>query len=165
MLVTASREAQFVNPFYLRMMRTNAVDHGAELLPALVEASRSASAEDVVALLLAPWRSTVMGAWLSVTRSEESVTDAVLAALVRSHGSLDAPPLAVAAVVLAGDRAILALTEYARRDLSEGWGAAAFIAAAIEHLGGGLADALAGAVEQEQFAEMLRIAHCVRDNR
>lgn len=134
--VYGDRETRLVTPFYLKMMRLNAIESGPEIAPSILAASSGVTADDVVALLRDPWRATVMGAWFGVLRDEEDVVDAVLSALARSQGSLDAPPLAVAAVVIAGERAVPALATYLQRDVTARLGAAGFIAAAIEHLGG-----------------------------
>src|SRR5207253_2103719 len=54
---------QLVVPFYMEMMRENARSYGANLLPALVEAGRTTTPQDIVALLGDQWRTKVMGAW------------------------------------------------------------------------------------------------------
>ena len=96
---------RYVQPFYLKMMRTNAVEYGAALAPDIADVGRAAGPEDVIQLLRGYWRERVMGAWLSILHREPAVTAAVLQALVTSQGSLDSPPLATAAVVLAGSAA------------------------------------------------------------
>lgn len=131
----AEARARFVQPFYLGMMRLNAVQHGARLAPDIAATGRTASAHDVVRLLRnRGWRERVMGAWFSLFQDEQTVIEALLEALSTSWGSLDAPPLAVAAVVLAGPGALPALEAYYAADLSHGWGAAGLAAAAVDHL-------------------------------
>ncbi|WP_406076756.1 DUF6000 family protein [Micromonospora sp. NBC_00858] len=123
-----------VVPFYLDMMGTNALRYGRPLIAALAEVSRGATPADVMALLRDGWRPRVMGAWYSVGVGGPEVTAAVLHALATSQGSLDAPPLATAAVVLAGPEAIEALEQYFAADQAEGWGASGVIAAAADHV-------------------------------
>ncbi|MEU4478454.1 DUF6000 family protein [Micromonospora sp. NPDC023966] len=107
--------AQYVVPFYLDMMGTNALRYGLPLLAAVAEANRAITATDVIALLRDGWRTRVMGAWYSVGVGGADVTAAVLHALATSRGSLDAPPLATAAVFLAGPDATEALQQSLRR--------------------------------------------------
>lgn len=111
------RWSLLVEPFYLRMMGLNCIHYGMELLPAIIEAGREATVMDVVALLHAPWRETAMGAWFALRFDDGEVTDAVLQALVGSQGGLTSPPLAVAAILLAGPRALPSLQTYALCDL------------------------------------------------
>ena len=134
--VISDREARLVKPFYLEMMQLNAIRHGADLASAIVTASRAADRDDIVALLRGDWRPNVMGAWLSLARNDLPTSDEVLSSLGRSYGSLTSPPLAVAAVVLANERALPALRGYVDRDQQGGWGAAPFAKAAIRFLGG-----------------------------
>jgi hypothetical protein len=75
-----------------------------------------------------------MGAWFALLHDDQSVIEAVLRALSTSQGSLDAPPLAAAAVILAGAHALSALETYYAADLSNEWGAAGIAAAAVDHL-------------------------------
>lgn len=134
-----SARNQLIEPFYLKMMRTNALEHGSGLLPAIAEQGAELDAVDVIELLRDPWRSTVMGAWFALTHDDPRVNAAVLQALESSYGSLTSPPLAVAAVVLSGRDALPALVQYAAADDANEWGAGGFIAAAAEHVGGSVA--------------------------
>lgn len=127
------RRAKLIQPFYSKMMWTNAVEHGAELQAAVITVGRTTTAGEVIALLHDGWRSAVMGAWFALFHGDE-VTEALLHALVSSNGRLDSPPLATAAVVIAGTRAVPALEEYALKDAALRLGACGFAAAAIEHL-------------------------------
>jgi hypothetical protein len=78
-----------------------------------------------------------MGAWFSLLHDDETVTRAVLRSLETSAGSLTAPPLAVAAVLLADPEAAKgALAEYLVQDVLHEWGSAGFVGAAMEHLAG-----------------------------
>ena len=160
--MTADRDNVLVVPFYLKMMRLNALEHGADLAPAILEASVGVTPDDVIALLREPWRATVMGAWLSVIQTDLRVTDEVLAALARSHGSLDASPLTVAAVLLAAGQALPTLEVYLERDLSAEWGAARFVAAAIEHLGGSAAGCSPNDSDLRHFTAMLAVGQRLR---
>ena len=130
----ADSRARFVQPFYLKMMRLNAIRYGPRLAADIVAAGRAASPSDVISLLRSNWRERVMGAWFALLRDDPSVTEAVLQALSTSHGSLDASPLAAAAVILAGARALPALEIYYAADLANEWGAAGIAAAAVDHL-------------------------------
>ena len=159
--VNDDRVARLVAPFYLKMMRLNAIEYGEDLAPAIVRAGRDAGTDDIVALLRDPWRSTVMGAWLSIVRGADGSCREVLSALGRSHGSLDAPPLAIAAVVLADDRALPALSAYVERDRQAGWGAARFVTAIIRHLGASR-DGHASATEDTQVRAMFEVAELLR---
>ena len=132
----SSDEDRFVAPFYLAMMGTNAIEHAdADLLRRVVAVGRDASVRDVVWLLRGEWRPRVMGAWFSLLHDGEAVTRAVLQSLETSRGSLTAPPLAVAAVLLADHEAESALAAYVAEDVLHGWGSAAFVSAAMDHLG------------------------------
>jgi hypothetical protein len=126
--------ARCVEPFYLDLMRTNAVEHGDTIVGAVAGVGRATEAEDVIRLLGYAWRERVMGAWLALFSGTSAVRGAVLDALATSHGALDAPPLATAAVVLAGPDALGALVQYHAADKANEWGAADLIAAAGRHL-------------------------------
>lgn len=116
------------------MMRVNAVQYGSALLDDIVAAGAEAPASDVVRLLRLAWRERVMGAWYAVRLGGPDVTAAVLDALRTSQGSLDAPPLATAAVVLAGPAAVDGLEHYFAADQAHDWGASGLIAAAAHYL-------------------------------
>jgi hypothetical protein len=153
---------RFVAPFYLQMMRTNAVEHGPALLPALVATGRTATAREVVALLRDPWRRSVMGAWFALLHDDDAVTTAVLDALAASGGQLDAPPLATAAAVLAGREALPALEAYAVEDAARDLGACGFVAATIEHLGGRTAACAADDRDRHELQQLLDLAGRIR---
>jgi len=146
------RETTFVLPFYLKLMRSNATWVGHEVWDGLVATGRTADIDDVVWLLrVGAWRPVVMGAWLSLRFGPEEILSEVLEALQGSGGSLTAPPLATAAVILGGPAALPALRDSQAR-LDEG--SCPTLDAAIGQLG---ADA-PGVVGQEQktaFAEMV----------
>ena|GEM_PF-896868 len=132
---TSDVRAELVKPFYLRMMRLNATSPmSPQFITDAARTGRAASSSTVIGLLRSGWRERVMGAWFALLHDDESVVEAVLLALSTSQGSLDAPPLAVAAVTLAGARALPALETYYIADLSHQWGAGGIVSAAIEHL-------------------------------
>jgi hypothetical protein len=160
--VDAAKWDRLVSPFYLKMMRTNAL-HSEELLPAIAEAAREASASDVAELLGEHWRSTVMGAWYAVRQPAPEVLQALVLALESSHGSLDSPPLATAAALVEPDRAVDAMRRYCDRDASEQWGACKFVAAALEHVGGIGTACEPGDLARDKFAAMLNLAVQLRD--
>jgi hypothetical protein len=160
--MTDDRAARLVRPFYLNMMRFNAIEADEALLRSVSEASRQATSEDVIALLRDPWRSTVMGAWISLAHSDDRVTGEVLAALDRSHGSLDAPPLVAAATVLAASTALPSLAQYAQRDAAANWGALPFVVAAIEYLSGTSAIGQSDEPSREMLTAMVGVANALR---
>ena len=159
--------SQYVVPFYLQMMRLNAVGRDVSE-SALLAAARTIAPDEVLALLRdRNWRPQVMGAWFSVRHAAPDVVDGVLQALRESRGSLTAPPLATAAVVLAGPAAAQALRAYLRVDLDHGLGADRFIAATLEHIGAPVDDAdLAGLqvtpADRHALQELLALAHQLR---
>jgi Family of unknown function (DUF6000) len=159
-----SKLERYVTPFYLQMMRTNAAREGSKLLPQVLKTGAQATPEDILALLHDPWRSTVMGAWLSLLHQDEAITQAVLVALSHSQGSLDAPPLATAAVVLAPERALPTLDDYVRRDLANEWGAAGFVVTAIEHLGADNGLCRPAGRDRDEFASLLALANRIRQH-
>ncbi|MGW5668065.1 DUF6000 family protein [Micromonospora sp. NPDC003776] len=126
--------ARYVVPFYLDMMGTNALRYGLPRIPALADLGRGASPADVIALLQDSWRPRVMGAWYAIRVAGPDVCAVVLQALATSRGSLDAPSLATAAVVLDGPGAAEALQQYFDEDQTHGWGAGGVIAAAADYL-------------------------------
>ncbi len=144
-------------------MRTNALEHGPGLLPEIAAASREAQPSDVVMLLRDPWRCSVMGAWLSIRQPEPEVKEALLLALARSHGSLDAPPLATAAVLVVKEQAIEALQTYCERDAAEQWGACGFGAAALHHLDAETPACEPSEFDRQRFTGMLGLAQRLRD--
>jgi len=148
---------RFVQPFYLQMQRINAID--ADVLPDVIDAAMTASASEVIELLRGEWRPRVMGAWFSVRHDDPTVTSELLQSLRTSQGSLTSPPLATAAVLVAGDGAIESLEAYLEADLNAQWGAAGFVTAAIEHLIG----EVTASPDREDFASMMRIAAQIRD--
>ncbi len=162
----ADARARFVQPFYLKMMRLNAIQYGPRLAADIVVAGRTASPADVISLLGSNWRERVMGAWFALLQADPSVTEAVLQALSTSHGSLDAPPLAAAAVILAGAHALPALETYYAADLANEWGAAGIAAAAIDHLRriqhleSGVRPPDANAIQW--FAQLIEVAEALR---
>jgi hypothetical protein len=161
--VLPEHRIELATPFYLKMMRLNALEYGADLLPEIAKKGALLDAADVIELLRDSWRLTVMGAWFALLHDDAAVTAAVLDALEASAGSLTSPPLAVTAVVLAGRNAIPALEAYAASDDANGWGACGFAAAAAKYLGGsvgcGRSDTNA---DTEDFDAMLALAQRLR---
>jgi hypothetical protein len=126
--------ARYVQPYYMKMMRFNALENGEHLAADIASIAAIAAPADIVGLLQSSWRERVMGAWLSIATSDDGVDAAVLEALESSQGSLDSPPLITAAVMVSGVGAMPALTAYSQADLSNGWGAADVAGAAAHHL-------------------------------
>ena len=157
-------ERRFVEPFYLAMMGTNAIEHAeADLLRRVVAVGRDASAADVVWLLRGAWRPRVMGAWFSLLHGSEAVTRAVLQSLETSSGSLTAPPLAVASVLLANHEAQSALGAYVAQDVRHGWGSAVFVSAAMAHFRLGAPIELSQR-DRSDFGQMHAIAEALRNH-
>lgn len=160
-----SAHDRLVTPFYLDMMGTNALLRAdAELLRDVVTVGRDASVEAVVSLLRGEWRARVVGAWFSLLHDSDDVRQAVLRSLGTSSGSLTAPPLAVAAVLLADREAESALAEYVAQDVAHGWGSAAFVSAAMDHLGD-RAPVDVSQRDRNDFGQMLAIGRAVREQR
>jgi len=157
-------EDRLVAPFYLEMMGTNAIQYAdAERLGSVVTVGRDVPVVDVVWLLRGAWRPRVMGAWFSLLHASEAMTRAVLQSLETSRGSLTAPPLAVAAVLLADHEAEGALAAYVAEDVLHGWGSAAFVSAAMDHLGLRVPMELSHR-HRRDFQQMHAIAKAVRDH-
>lgn len=151
-----------IEPFYLDLMRLNAIEYGDRLAPSIVRRARSLSPLDVIELIPFGWRERVMAAWFGVTFDDADVTKAVLDGLALSQGDLDAPPLAVASVVLAGDAALPALEEYLSRDGVAEWGAGGFVAAAIESLPGGSSSSVVAEADRAAFGTLEALARRLR---
>lgn len=121
-------------PYYLKMMGLNAVDVSSDLLREIAAMARTTTEEETISLLRAEWRPCVMGAWIATTKRGNDVADAVSMALMRSLGSLTAPPLAIAAVTLVEARALPALIHYYAEDIEHGYGSTGIIQAATQYL-------------------------------
>jgi hypothetical protein len=89
-------ERRCVVPFYLTMMRLNALSYDVPF-DTLREVTRQTTDEEVAQLLGSPWRPRVMGAWLASGRTPR-LEAALLKSLETSAGSLTAPPLATVAL-------------------------------------------------------------------
>lgn len=149
-------EKRCVVPFYLKMMGLNALNSTVQFR-ALRKVAAKTTDEEVAALLAADWRSRVMGAWFACGRAER-VADELLSSLETSAGTLTAPPLAAAAVHGLRERAVPALSAYLRNDLEQGWGSAAFIAAALELLDAAPDDVKVANGDRRNVAGMLTVA-------
>jgi len=147
---------RFVQPYYLHMMRTNAVDLDDRLAEEVRALGREIPVSDVFELLQSHWRPRVMGAWFAAARTEVDFCEAVLESLDTCRGSLTAAPLAVAALVHVGPTTLQHIADYAERDAAKGWGAAGFAVAAIEHLTGAEA---AGPVEENDRQRLTAMLH------
>lgn len=123
-----------VVPYYLKMMATNAVEHGFGLIDEIVTVGQSISDEDVIVLLHSARRPRVMGAWFAPLHDREGVRSALLGSLESSSGRLTSPPLAAVASVMCGVDALASLRTYRAADVAHQWGAAPFIDATIERL-------------------------------
>lgn len=156
------RLAQLVTPFYLAMMRLNALESDESMLCAVAHAGREASPAEVVQLLRSAWRPRVMGAWYALLHDDPDIPGEVLASLASSEGSLTSPPLAVAAAVLTGAGSIGALERYAAIDVVREFGACGFVAAAIEHVGGTANACRPSADDLAHFDGLLHVAKRLR---
>lgn len=74
------RLQELVTPFYLHMMRLNALRDAEPLIAQLAAVSRQTSLAEVIELLGRPWREKVMGAWHSLGHEPAQVSDALRAA-------------------------------------------------------------------------------------
>ncbi len=157
--------SRFVQPFYLDMMRTNAAEGGATHLAALRGLAREVTDDIVIDLLRDPWRSTVMGAWFSMTRDSPAVRREVGRALAMSDGTLTSPPLTVAAVVLEGENAAPLLWVHRRLDQALHFGGTQFIDAALAHVTGTAADGDGAASKRPAFEAMVTLALRLRHPR
>lgn len=155
-MVEASDELlqRSVVPFYLRMMGRNAVAQESPPLSQLARVADATTPQEVALLLGGRWRPRVMGAWLSVRFRGQCVEDALLASIRSCPGDLAAAPLATAACIGLGSRAIPALEAYAARE----GGVDGSIIAALEHLGAPARSGSATGRDRETFEQMIRIA-------
>lgn len=150
-------EAAFVVPYYQKMMGCNG-RNAMRLWPALAESARVVTVDDVSYLLrTALWRPVVMGAWFSLVVPAEEIRDDLLAAMARSRGSLTAPPLATAATVVAGARAVPAMTAYLDFIMDRPDGSQDFVAAAMEHVGAE-PPIVPGEERRQMFRDLLGVA-------
>ncbi|MDQ0372609.1 hypothetical protein [Cellulomonas humilata] len=122
-----------VQPFYLKMMGLNATSADPASLAAVRAAASGVTLEQVLRLLHDSWRERVMGAWYSLTFPHEQVGDGLAQSMRTSAGSLTAPALATACVVL-GASAAPALRAYIANAPADG--SPGFVSAALEHVGG-----------------------------
>lgn len=144
-------------------MRLNVLTDGSELLDAVVATGRTVTTTEVLELLGNFWRERVMGAWFSLCCEDTTeVLPALLHALATSNGSLDSPPLVVAAVLLGGSDAMSTIDLYARRDVEAQWGACGFAAAAIGYLGGATVACSASDRDRTDFASLLGFGRALR---
>jgi hypothetical protein len=164
--VLDKRKMELVAPFYLKMMRLNPTTMtDGELFRAIAEVGRLATADEVISLVRSAWRERVMGGWYSLAHQDDHVAAAVLRAIETSHGSLDFPPLATAAVVLVGSDqrpTATAIATYLTNDIAGEWGAAGFAAAALETLGYPTALHSANENDRSDLARMLDLAYRLR---
>ena len=148
-------------PFYLKLMRQNATWVGGEVWDELVAVGRTATLADVLWMFrVGAWRPVVMGAWLSLRFDRDDVGAALLEALHKSGGSLTAPPLAVAAVIVVGDEAAVTALDNSKARSDEG--SVAVLDAALERLG---ADPEQAVSEESRasFSEMVAFGGRLRD--
>jgi len=152
------RRASLVDPYYLGMMQLNGLDADESLLRSLAASGRTTSSDEVAALLRDAWRERVMGAWFALFHDERDLGEALASSLATASGSLTAPPLAVAAVVVLGTGACDALAHYAVEDAAHGWGACGFAAAALTHLDGAAAACQPTDDDRQAFTALLGVA-------
>lgn len=155
-------EERYVLPYYRTMMRGNALRHP-EVVAAVAGVARDVPADVVVGLLRGEWRPRVMGAWLAAAQTSGDVTAAVLSALETSWGTLDSPPLAAVAVLLAGPAALPALETYAARDAEHGFGGTDLVAAAAAHLAVPTVLPAPEPGDRDLFAALLAVAGEIRE--
>lgn len=123
-------EERFVTPFYLGMMRLEAL-RGEVPVGTLRELAAELADDDVVALLAADWRPRVMGAWFCAGRTGR-LGEELLASVATSTGSLTTPPLVAVAVHGLGAAAAPELRSCLEADLEGAHGSAGLVAAALD---------------------------------
>jgi Family of unknown function (DUF6000) len=160
--VLEARRNVLVQPFYLQMMRLNAVQAGSEMTEMIASVAADVTVTEIVTLLRSDWRPRVMGAWFATAHDAAGIAEAVVDSLGTCFGSLTSPPLVTAALVHAGPTTLEALRAYVERDASNGWGAAGFAVAAIELLGGAVTAAIADDDDHQHLVAMLDIAARIR---
>lgn len=125
----------FVMPFYLAMTSLHRLPVEEQLLDRVARAATVLTESDVVRLLNSTnWRDQVMGAWYALAQPlSGDVRRAVLETLAtRCGGLLTSPPLAMAAVILAGRDGVPAIVSHVERTEIHGYGDAGICAAAAE---------------------------------
>ncbi|MCU1420927.1 MAG: hypothetical protein JWN36_578 [Microbacteriaceae bacterium] len=147
----------YVLPFYQQLPRNSA-----ELIPSIAAVGRNAPLGDILELLGSGWRPRQVGAWLSLVRDEPEILPAVLESLRTSLGSLTAPELAVAAVLLGGERAVSALLAYQTAEDERNYGTVGAVSAALEYVGAVSRRGPATESDRAQFAEYLEVAEQIR---
>jgi hypothetical protein len=147
-----------VGPFYLQMMGLNAARGHDELIGEVAALGRTTTSDEVSVLLRSDWRPRAMGAWYSVFHDRSTMAAPLLESLRTSAGSLTAPPLAVAAVEIAGVGALDSLRAYNEVDQRQGLGSSGFVAAAIEHLGSLSAVCEPTDADRRDLASLLAVA-------
>ena len=160
--VLEADKERLVVPFYLQMMRTNAVGDGDELADEIAVLAHEISVGDVLELLRSDWRPRVMGAWFAAARDEIEIGDGVLASLDTCYGSLTSPPLVTAALVHGRPKTREHLNSYVERDMANEWGAANFALAAIEHLDGKATQGIVADTDRGALSAMLNLASRLR---
>lgn len=154
-------EERAVLPFYLKMMGLNAIwtDPVAamddEARTRLIHIGRSIDLLDVKWLLnVGAWRPVVMGAWFSLRFSATEIGTDLRHAMRASAGSLTAPPLATACVLVVGTTSLPDLEHYVQNDPGQD-GSARFVAAAAERLGSKPTAAITDDSYRDRLGEML----------
>lgn len=169
-------EKRLVAPFYLDMMRSNALGLDSRTRRRLVRAGRAAKLEDVRYLLAGGssqvpqvdgvflhWRPVVMGAWLSLRFEPDEVKEALIYALDHSAGDLTALPLASATVILVGTESATTLRSNGLRSMDREANTVAYLDAALETLG----EAPVNAVDEgarASFAKLLAFGRELRQD-
>lgn len=148
-------------PFYLKMMRLNALSHDVPL-DALREVARTTTDDEVAMLLASHWRPRVMGAWLASGRTRRLEAE-LLRSLETSAGSLTAPPLATVALHGLEEKAAPSLKTYLRLDLEHRWGSASFVAAVLERLDATPTGVAIDDQDRRAVDGMLTVARCLAE--
>ncbi|MFM9918330.1 hypothetical protein [Lacisediminihabitans sp. H27-G8] len=150
---------EYTAPFYLKFRRD-----GLSLAPKIVELAHAASEAQVLFMLeTEEWRSRKMGALFALARKAPSIHKAVLRSLETSQGTLTAPELSSAAIVLHGNEALPSLVMYESNAIARNLGGFDITAAAIHHLGG---EPMAGDAEAggESFGRLLRMGTFIHES-
>jgi len=135
----------------------------AELVPSVAAVGRGAPFQDIVEMLRSPWRTRQVAAWFSVVRDEPEILPAVLGSLRTSFGSLTAPALAAAAVLLGGERAIPALLDYQAAETERNFAVSGAVSAALEYVGATSPRGAASDSARSEFRRHLDVANEIRN--
>jgi hypothetical protein len=152
----------YILPFYRTWMGYSARRGEAQgLIPDLRKRSTELSVEDISAMVGMQWRIQVMGAWFAIARSDDVFRKPVHDAFEVCFGMLTAPALATAALTYPSIETVDVLRRYRERDVSQQYGSAGIITAALRRLDGGV-DLEDRTSDDEALDALLDVARLLR---